>query len=142
MKDNRNRRSGQRRRQNNQNQNQNPNAKGQGHKNTAPREPVVKVVYPEMDCVICGEKIGDITNAIAYSPEGGPAHFDCVLRHLNQHESLVSGERIVYLGSGHFGVITADPSAQQPFLVVRKIPVEDLKELPAWRREIKSQLKR
>jgi hypothetical protein len=111
-------------------------------RNNRRREEIPRIQYPTMDCAICGETIKDVSNAIATGEEGRPAHFDCILRQLSAQEDLASGERIIYLGSGNFGVIAPSNEDHVPFTIVRKLPIEEFKELPEWRREIKFQLKR
>jgi hypothetical protein len=111
-------------------------------RNNRRREEIPKINYPSMDCAICGEAISDMSNAIAVGEDGLPAHFDCVLKQLSKTEEMASGERIVYLGSGNFGVIAPSNEDHVPFNIVRKLPIEEFKELPEWRRNIKTQLKR
>ena len=57
-------------------------------------------------CPLCGKPVYDLSTAIAASREAAdPAHFDCVLERVNASESISPGEKLVYLGSGSFGVV-------------------------------------
>jgi hypothetical protein len=81
-----------------------------------------------------------MASAVAFGPEQGPAHFDCVLSELTKREPLVSPEKIAYLGSGLFGVIVEKEHSR--FEIHRKIAVEDPQNPPAWRRELRGLYKR
>lgn len=87
-------------------------------------------------CPVCEEGVKEVGNAIDY--QGGPAHFDCVLRSLTENENLKQGEKIAYIGSGRFGVIVNKKNdSGGPFTLLKEIDVEDRgKNLP-WRDERK-----
>ncbi len=99
-----------------------------------------KVVIPPQACIVCGELISDMTSAVAYGPDRGPTHFDCVIQELAKKEPLQPEEKIAYLGSGLFGVIVEKESSR--FEIHRKIMVDDPQSAPDWRREIRTLYKR
>ena len=87
-------------------------------------------------CTVCEEGIKEVGNAIDY--QGGPAHFDCVIRSLTEKETLNKGEKIAYIGSGRFGVIINKKNdAGGPFTIIREIDVEDREKVLPWRDERK-----
>lgn len=81
-----------------------------------------------------------MASAVAFGPDQGPAHFDCVLGELTKRETLVAPEKIAYIGSGLFGVIVEKENNR--FEIHRKIPVEDTVNPPAWRKELRTLYKR
>lgn len=99
-----------------------------------------RVTVPSHPCVVCAQPISEMASAVAFGPEQGPAHFDCVLAELSKREPLVAPEKIAYLGSGLFGVIVETEHSR--FEIHRKIPVEDVQNPPAWRRELRSLYKK
>lgn len=99
-----------------------------------------RVVVPAHPCVVCGQPISEMASAVAFGPDQGPAHFDCVLAELGKRETLVAPEKIAYLGSGLFGVIVEKENHR--FEIHRKIPVEDTVNPPAWRKELRGLFKR
>jgi len=105
------------------------------HDHDAPR-----VVIPAQPCAVCSQPISEMASAVAYGPDQGPAHFDCVLAELAKREALEPGEKISYLGSGLFGVIVEKENNR--FEIHRKILVEDPVNPPAWRRELRGLYKR
>jgi len=105
-----------------------------------PEEPIVPYEMPQLECALCQKTIDDASSAIAFGPEGHPAHFECVQERLQNQEELSSEEKLVYVGNGQFGVV--EQNRQGSFTVKRRIPVEPKDDMPEWRRSIKSQLAR
>jgi hypothetical protein len=101
---------------------------------------VPRVVVPAQPCIVCAQPISEMASAVAYGPDQGPAHFDCVLGELAKKEPLTPGEKFAYLGSGLFGIIVEKENNR--FEIHRKIPVEDTINPPAWRKELKALYKR
>jgi hypothetical protein len=99
-----------------------------------------RVVIPAQPCVVCAEPISEMASAVAFGPDQGPAHFDCVLGELAKREPLTPPEKIAYIGSGLFGVIVEKENNR--FEIHRKIPVEDTVNPPAWRKELRGLYKR
>lgn len=55
-------------------------------------------------CKICGKPIFDLAGALASREDGEPIHFDCAMEILAKEEHLASDEKLMYIGSGQFGV--------------------------------------
>ncbi len=88
-------------------------------------------------CPVCNEGVKELGNAIDYQNQG-PTHFDCVLRSLTEKENLKPGEKIAYVGSGRFGVITNKKNdSGVAFTLIREIDVEDRDKVLTWRDEKK-----
>lgn len=108
-----------------------PNWRSGGYKKKKSNEPA------KYNCPICNEGVKELGNAIDYKGEG-PAHFDCVLRSLNETEKLNPGEKIIYIGSGRFGVILNKKNdSGVPFTLTREIDFEDRDRELSWRDERK-----
>jgi len=78
-------------------------------------------------CPLCGKPVYDLFTALSASRDTGePAHFDCVLERVNASESLAAEEKLVYLGSGAFGVVEYKDrdKSESAFLVKRRIQWE------------------
>jgi hypothetical protein len=92
-------------------------------------------------CPICGKAVYDLSTAIAASREAAdPAHFDCILERVTASESLASGEKIVYLGSGSFAVVEFKDKSESAFSVKRRIQWEKEGEKKEWRKGISSRV--
>lgn len=94
-----------------------------------------RVIGP--DCSICNNPIRDISAAITDLETEKPAHFDCVLKKLSETENLESQEKVIYLGSGEFGVVKIINSKK--FEIVRKIKYENSEERIDWRKNMRFQ---
>lgn len=88
-------------------------------------------------CPLCGKELREISSAIAERDTKQPAHFDCVLKQLQEREPVRQDEQYCYLGKGVFAVIRLPQAGQkgQPFTIVRKIEYEKEEEIPQWRRD-------
>jgi hypothetical protein len=92
-------------------------------------------------CPICSKPVYDLSTALSASRESGePAHFDCVLERVIASETLVSGEKLVYLGSGSFGVVEFQDKNESAFAVKRRIQWEKEGEKKDWRKGISSRI--
>ncbi len=94
-------------------------------------------------CPLCGKPVYDLSTAISASRDAGdPAHFDCVLERVNASESLASGEKLVYLGSGAFGVVEYKDrdKSESAFFVKRRIQWEKEGEKKDWRKLLSSRI--
>ena len=92
-------------------------------------------------CPICGKAVYDLSTALAASREAGdPAHFDCVLERVVASENLTNGEKLVYLGSGAFGVVEFKDRTESAFVVRRRIQWEKEGEKKDWRKGISSRI--
>jgi hypothetical protein len=104
-----------------------------GQKNEEPREMPL--------CSICGKAVYDLSTAISASREmGEPAHFDCVLERVIASETLAAGEKLVYLGSGSFGVVEFKDKVDSAFQVKRRIQWEKEGEKKDWRKGLSSRI--
>jgi hypothetical protein len=92
-------------------------------------------------CPICAKPVYDLSTAITASREAGdPAHFDCVLERVIASESIAAGEKLVYLGSGSFGVVQFKDKSETAFSVLRRIQWEKEGEKKDWRKGISSRI--
>jgi len=83
-------------------------------------------------CAVCGKPIFDLTGAVASREDGEPIHFDCALEILSKEEKLASDEKLVYIGSGCFGVCVQAPGGKLE--IRRKIHWESAGTIQPWRR--------
>jgi hypothetical protein len=88
-------------------------------------------------CPLCGKELREISSAIAERETKQPAHFDCVLKQLQEQEPVKQDEQYCYLGKGVFAVIKFTQTGQkgQQFTIVRKIEYEKEDEIPQWRKD-------
>lgn len=87
----------------------------------------------QFTCPVCGEGVKELTSAIEYNGQG-PTHFDCVLRDIGKQENIKENQKVVYLGSGNFGVIENKKNeAGVPFTLIKSIEVEDREKEFEWR---------
>lgn len=94
-----------------------------------------KTVVNGPDCAVCGKPIRDISAAMT-DPDGEkPAHFDCILKMLSEKETLGNQEKIIYLGSGAFGVVKM--MNNRKFEIIKKIPYENLEVRNDWRMDMR-----
>jgi hypothetical protein len=92
-------------------------------------------------CPLCGKPVYDLSTALSSSQESGePAHFDCVLDRVTAAETLEPGEKIVYLGSGGFAVVTFKDRSESAFTVKRRIQWEKEGEKKDWRKGLSSRI--
>jgi hypothetical protein len=92
-------------------------------------------------CPICSKPVYDLSTALAANREqGDPAHFDCVLERVTDSESIGPSERLVYLGSGCFGVVEQKDKGEGSFLVKRRIQWEKEGEKKEWRKGLSSRI--
>jgi hypothetical protein len=88
------------------------------------------------DCAICGKPIRDISAAMNEPSGEKPAHFDCILKSLTEKETLANQEKVIYLGSGSFGVVKM--LNNRKFEIIRKIPYEEeLETRSEWRMDMR-----
>lgn len=87
------------------------------------------------DCSICEKTIKDISAAITDKDTDKPAHFDCVLKKLSENEILEPQEKIIYLGSGKFGVVKIINNKK--FEIIRNIQYEEAEIRIDWRKDLR-----
>ncbi|MBL8968156.1 MAG: hypothetical protein JNG85_14210 [Spirochaetaceae bacterium] len=94
-----------------------------------------------VDCPLCGKPVYDLSTAVGADKENAvPAHFDCVLERVAAAESLGPNERLVYLGSGSFGVVEFKDKNESAFVVKRRVQWEKEGEKKDWRRGLSSRI--
>ena len=85
-------------------------------------------------CPKCGQPVNDLTSAIPDKTTGNPMHFDCALEIVGEHENLGSGDKIVYIGQGRFGVVNfANPRDLKHFTIKKVIEWEEKDSRSPWR---------
>ncbi|MDR2178207.1 MAG: hypothetical protein LBP20_09245 [Treponema sp.] len=70
---------------------------------TAPHPSTEPIPHPLCPC--CGKPIKDMSTAIADKDSGEPSHFECVAARIAGRETLESGDAVVYIGGGRFGIV-------------------------------------
>ncbi len=96
---------------------------------------------PAVNCSVCGKNIRDMSSAIKEKESGQPAHFDCIIKKIAEMESVKEQEKIVYLGSGKFGVIHSENNQNKNFTIVREIDYEQREEeAPEWRGSLRKEI--
>jgi hypothetical protein len=117
-----------------------------GRESQAPKPRELRPPRPEEmrdmpACPICGKPVYDLSSALAANREAGdPAHFDCVLERVAASESLAPEEKLVYLGSGSFGVVEFKDKSESHFTVKRRIQWEKEGEKKDWRKGLSSRI--
>jgi len=121
--------------------------KGRGERPDAPQQPGAPEsaaepprVNPPMECGFCHKPIYDLSTALADRESGGPVHFDCALQRVTDRESLASGERLVYIGSGVFAVVEYKDRSETAFTVKRRLPFEEEGKKQDWRRALSARV--
>lgn len=102
------------------------------------RKDELKKPLPTRTCAICGKPIFDLAGALGDRDTGEPVHFDCALERVAVAESLLPGEKIVYLGAGCFAVVGFKNGNDGAFVVKRRIRWEKEGEKQTWRRDLSS----
>ncbi|MDR2020177.1 MAG: hypothetical protein LBQ14_05350 [Treponema sp.] len=102
---------------------------------TPPKMSTEPILSP--DCPYCGKPIKDMSTALTDKNSGVPAHFDCVIAKIGEHESLEKGEAIAYIGGGRFGVVCFNHPQNSPAFTIKKIfEWEDKDNRAEWRKTI------
>ncbi len=98
------------------------------------REKVPQNNLPVFKCELCGENIKELHSAIALQGSNNPAHFDCIIEKIKKENPVGKDEKVVYLGSGNFGIVKAEKNnIRKDFKIVKKIEMENRDEKPDWR---------
>ena len=73
-------------------------------------------------CPICNEPIYIPEEAITHNATNKLAHFECILKEIknNNEEEMEENDKIVYLGSGTFGIIQERKNSKGTKFFVRK----------------------
>ncbi len=114
---------------NSNNQQKEPRKGGRIRKRNYKRSRGKKIV-PEKEfdpiiCSICEKPIESITQAFSGDSPGDIAHFDCVLKKLQEDEKLTERQRISYIGNGTFAVIEyKNKNTTGPFTIIKRFQIE------------------
>ena len=73
-------------------------------------------------CPICNEPIYIVEEAIRHNASGELAHFECILNEIKENNiaDMEEEDKIVYLGSGTFGIIQERQNGKNTRFFVRK----------------------
>ncbi len=85
------------------------------------------------ECPVCKKNIRDISAAITENESGSPAHFDCILKKLSENEEIGKQEKVIYLGSGNFGIVKL--LNNRKFEIIKKLNYENADCADSWRKE-------
>ncbi|MDR2102231.1 MAG: hypothetical protein LBP43_06640 [Treponema sp.] len=105
---------------------------------------------PHPLCPYCGKPIKDIAAAITDKATGQPVHFDCAAARIAGGETLESGDAVVYIGGGRFGVVhfpgmirdtlqgrgNGDEYDTRNFQIKKIVEWEDKENRASWRKNI------
>lgn len=94
-----------------------------------------RIEHPKREskvCKVCGKPIFDLAGALAAREDGEPIHFDCAIEILAKEEKLAEDEKLIYIGSGQFGVVFNAPGGK--FEIRRKIKWETAGSSLPWRK--------
>lgn len=109
-----------------------------GKKNDNRGKSFVPRQFDTQVCEICREPIKDVTASMSLDGESDKtSHFDCILKDLSQKENLPEDEKIIYLGSGSFGVVKKDEYARRQLSILRKIQYARPEEREEWRKKMR-----
>lgn len=114
---------------------------------TAPRLSTEPIPHPP--CPYCGKPIKDMSIAIA-DKSGKPSHFECVAARIAEGETLESGDAVVYIGGGRFGIVhfpgmnretpasrkNGDEYDAKGFQIKKIFEWEDREDRAPWRKNI------
>ena len=103
----------------------------------------ISIIYPEKEeltCALCGEVISETASSLALPESGEPAHFDCVMKKLEESETLEDGDTIAYLGGGNFGIIRKNSQNPAGFEIKKKIDFENKENIGDWRKKLSYKL--
>jgi hypothetical protein len=88
-------------------------------------------------CPICEKAISELSSAINHRETAKPAHFDCIMKTIEQTEGINPNEKICYLGKGSFGIVRFQKMGGTiPFIIRKRIQYENLEETPEWRKNL------
>jgi hypothetical protein len=114
----------------------------------APQLSIEPIPHPL--CPYCGKPIKDIAAAITDRATGQPVHFDCAAARIAEGETLESGDAVVYIGGGRFGIVhfpgmirdtlqgrrNGDDYDTRSFQIKKIVECEDKENRAPWRKKI------
>lgn len=87
-------------------------------------EQVRTVKEPRPVCSLCGEPVESIIEAIREN-DGSFSHFDCVIKKIEQQYNVQAPDKVSYVGSGCFAIVTVEPNTKT-FSIKQKINYESV----------------
>lgn len=110
-------------------------SKPREHHSSIPVAAPKSVKEPKLKCEICGEEIESIACSMT-APQGGYAHFDCVLESIKAEEVLAENQVVSYIGSGNFGVCEKDENGS--YHIIKTINYENADRTKAIKEFVES----
>ncbi len=91
------------------------------------------------NCSLCDKPIRDLTSAISLKETDEAVHFDCYLKDLPLQTQKRDDEKIVYLGSGTFGLVKFNrETKEKPLFEIReKTTIDEGENRSNWRTQMK-----
>jgi len=98
----------------------------------APEAPALAL--PALACVWCEKPIRELSTAVCDPETGKAGHFDCAVNRLAETERLDKDDKVIYIGSGRFGVIGfANPQNPKKFKIKKVLEWETAETRSEWR---------
>ena len=91
-------------------------------------------------CPLCDQTVRDVLTAIDYNDM--PAHFDCIIKHLEETEEMEPKDKIVYLGGGSFGIVQFRNNNRNKLFVRKRIQFEEKDRKVEWRQKESEHIKK
>ena len=91
-------------------------------------------------CPLCDQMVRDVLSAIDYQEQ--PAHFDCILKLIQNEEEMEPNEKIIYLGGGSFGIVQYRNANNSKLFVRKRIQYEEKDKKIDWRRKESEHLRK
>jgi hypothetical protein len=93
------------------------------------------IVLP--DCPVCGKPVRELASALTHRVSRKPAHFDCVVRELQESNEVAPQEKICYLGGGSFGILEfRAPGGSTRFVIKKRIQYEEKEAPQEWKKPL------
>lgn len=91
----------------------------------------------QCNCPKCNQPVTDLSSAITDRATGKPMHFDCALESVQSQEQLGSGDKVIYIGQGRFGVVNFPNIHDTKHFTIKKIiDFEEKEKRSPWRDEM------
>lgn len=91
----------------------------------------------QCNCPKCNQPVTELSSAITDKATGKPMHFDCALESVQSQEQLASGDKVIYIGQGRFGVVNFPNIHDTKHFTIKKIiDFEEKEKRSPWRDEM------
>ena len=98
-----------------------------------PPRPEPQLVFP--DCPVCGKPMRDLASALTHRASRKPAHFECIVRELQESNEITQQERLCYLGGGSFGILEfRQAGGSSKFIIRKRIQYEEKENPQEWKK--------